>query len=185
MERHRECQHLEARRAIGLWLVVAETPGRLDESVVRLRAGVREEHLARDLHVVRVHLLGQLRLLRDLIEIRAMQQRARLLADRLGQPRVAVAERAHGDAGAEIEVTFPLLVPDAGTLATRDREGKAAVRRQDMLLEKGGGAHGKGAEPSADAAPRKAGICGLEVVGNSRSGRPFHGSNSSVSRAVR
>jgi hypothetical protein len=46
-----------------------------------------------------------------------MQQFSRLFADGGHHPRVAVAERADGDAGAEIEVTFARVIPQAAALA--------------------------------------------------------------------
>jgi hypoxanthine phosphoribosyltransferase len=85
--------------------------------------------------VVGVDFLGQFRLLRNLIEIGAMQQVSRLLADRLDQPRMAMAERAHGDAGAEIEVAFPGFIPQPAAGTAHRHKRKTPVGGKNMLAD--------------------------------------------------
>ena len=126
----------------GCGALVAEAAGGLDQPVVGLGAGVGEEHLAGDAHVMGVDFLRQFRLLRDLIEIGNMQQFARLLADGGDHARVAVAERADGDAGAEIEVTFPGFIPQAAARAAHRDQRKAPVGGKNMLGKEFGGGHG-------------------------------------------
>ena len=94
--------------------------------------------------MVDVDFLREFRLQRDLIEVRAMNQFARLLADRFDQARVAMAERTHRDAGAEIVVMFPIRIPKVATLATLRHKRETPVGGKDMLLKLFGGGHRRG-----------------------------------------
>ena len=85
---------------------------------------------------------GQLRLAGNLIEIGNMEQFARLVADGGHQARVAVAERADGDAGAEIEVAFSRVVPQAAAFAADRGQREASVGGENVLGKEVGGVHG-------------------------------------------
>ena len=79
---------------------------------------------------------GQTFGLRDAIQVGDVHHLGRLLGDRLGQMRMAVAERGGGDAGAEIEESSPVHRPQPGALAPLESEvGTGVVRHQ-------GGDHG-------------------------------------------
>ena len=146
-----EGDHLEALHAIRLRALAAEAARGFDEPVIRLGTGVREENLAGELDVVGVDFLRQLGLQRVLIEIGNMHQLARLMADGFDQSRVAMPERADGDAHAEVQIALPGLVPQAAARAPHRHQREAAVGREDVLGVELGCGHdfaGKGAEAS-------------------------------------
>ncbi len=89
-----------------------------------------------------VDFLGQLGLERILIEIGDVHQLARLVADRLDEFRVAVAERTHGDAHAEIQITLPRVVPQPRAGTSHGDQRKAAVGGQNVLRVEFGSRHG-------------------------------------------
>ena len=60
---------------------------------------------------------------------------ARLLDQRLGDGRVRVAERADGDAAAQIQVAPPGHVVEVAARAVAEHEVEAAVAGHDVLLE--------------------------------------------------
>jgi hypothetical protein len=55
-----------------------------------------------------------------------------------------MAERTHGDAGAEIIVMFPIRIPKVATLATLRHKRESPVGGKDMLLELFGDGHRRG-----------------------------------------
>ena len=73
-----------------------------------------------------------------------MDQFAGLFANRFDQARVAMAERTHGDAGAEIVVMFSIRIPKMATLATLGHERETPVGGKHMLLKLFGGRHRRG-----------------------------------------
>ena len=73
-----------------------------------------------------------------------MEQFASLFTDRFDQARVAMAERTHGDAGAEIVVMFSIRIPKVATLATLRHKRETPIGGKDMLLELFGGGHRRG-----------------------------------------
>ena len=62
-----------------------------------------------------------------------MHQPAGLLADRLDDARVAVAELRDGDAGEEVEVLVALVVPEARALAAHELDRVARVGRHERV----------------------------------------------------
>ena len=120
---------------------LAKSPGELEESVVGFGAGVGEEDFAGLLHDFLYDEFGKIGLRSDVVEIRAMHQRGRLCCDGRGQGRVAVTERAGGDAHAEIEIFTTVLIPHAGSFAAGHGEGKSAVSLEDVLLGLFSGCH--------------------------------------------
>ena len=74
----------------------------------RLGAAVAEERAVEARQ--RREPLGELALERVVEEVRAVQQRRRLLGDHRGEPRVRVTERRDADAREEVEVLAPLGV---------------------------------------------------------------------------
>ena len=73
-----------------------------------------------------------------------MHQFAGLLPNCFYQARVTMAERTHGDAGAEIVVMFSIRIPKVATLATLRHKRETPVGGKDMLLELFGGGHRRG-----------------------------------------
>ena len=69
------------------------------------------------------------RLQRHLVPVGGVQQLAGLIADRLGDGRVGVAEPAHGDAGERIEVAAAVGVVQVGPFAVRERHGQRGKNR--------------------------------------------------------
>ena len=57
-----------------------------------------------------------------------MQQRARLLGDRVGHLGMCVTERRDGQTREEVEVSLALAVPQIRALAAHERDGQATVR---------------------------------------------------------
>jgi len=91
---------------------VAEPAGEFDEAVNCFGAGVAEEDSAGDADAFFDDELGQIGLGSDLVEIRAMGEFEGLAVEGLGEGAMAVPEGAGGDARAEIEVSFSVLVPE-------------------------------------------------------------------------
>ena len=73
-----ECDHFVSSLATGLGKSVTETPRGFDQAVIGLGSGVGKEHLAGQLDMVLDDGSRQLRLLRNLIEIRHVNQRCGL-----------------------------------------------------------------------------------------------------------
>ena len=55
-------------------------------------------------------------------QVRHVQQRARLLGERVGHRRVGVAEAGDGEARQEVEVALAVGVPELGALAAHERD---------------------------------------------------------------
>ena len=108
---------------LGTTVLLAVTPRELDRALVRLGAGVGEEH-ASVAAEQRVEALGDARLHVVVIEVRDVQQRARLLGDRVGDFGVRVAERRDREPAEEVEVPVALAVPQVRALAPHERDGR-------------------------------------------------------------
>ena len=88
----------------------------LDRGLVRLRAGVAEEHPIGERRLAQ--LFGEAhRRLRE-VEVADVPEPPGLPGERLRELRVAVAERGHADPGAQIDVFVTVEVPHAGPCAT-------------------------------------------------------------------
>ncbi len=127
VERLQEGDHLVTLRTVSLRAFAAEAAGGFDQAVIRLGAGIGEEDFPRKAHVVGVDFLGKFGLERILIEIGNVHQLAGLVADRFDEFRVAMTERTHGDAHAEIQIAFSRFVPQPRTGASHGDQRKAAV----------------------------------------------------------
>ena len=104
-----------------------------EEPFVRLRAAVAEKHFAGRDEIHDGFSEASLRLV--IIKIGDMHQLARLLNQRLGDGWMRVAERGHGDAAAEVEVTLARDVVNVTAGAVAQRDVKTALARHDVLLE--------------------------------------------------
>ena len=62
-----------------------------------------------------------------------MQQRARLVGDRVGDRRVRVPERGDREPAEEVEVLLALAVPQLHALAAHERDRQTAVGLHDVL----------------------------------------------------
>ena len=138
VERPVRRDHVEA---LGPAVRLSVAAGELDRGLVRLGAGVGEEHTSD-------HRRGGRRggrrpgLHRVVVEVRDVEQRAGLIGDRVGHDRVRVTERRHREPAQEVEVLVALGVVEARPLAAheRDRAGgrtsaSRAPRRARQLVE--------------------------------------------------
>ncbi len=108
--------------------------GEFDESVVGFGTGVTKKGLAGLLGDFFANELGEFGLLRDMVEVGAVEEGLGLIGNGLGEVGVAVSEGAGGDAGAEVEELVVVLVPDVCALASGNGDGEAAVGVEDEFL---------------------------------------------------
>src|SRR6266536_4073590 len=96
-------------------LLLADAPRELHGPFAGLAPRVAEEHLGREGqgHQARGQLARGLRV----EEVARVDELARLVADRLQDLAVAVAEAVHPDPGREVQVGLPLLVEELRPLA--------------------------------------------------------------------
>ena len=113
--------------------VVAEFTRKLEQAFVGFRAAVGKKAFARADALD--ELGGQPALRLGEIQVRDVDQFARLLDERLGNGRVRVAETAHGNAGAEVEVAFARDIKQVTACAMAEHEVKAAIAGHDVLAE--------------------------------------------------
>ena len=113
--------------------VVAEFPRQLEQAFVGFRAAVGKKTFAGADAFDEFG--GQPALRLGEIQIRDVNQLARLLDERLGDGRVRVAEAAHGDARAEIEVAFAGDIKQITARAVAEHEVKTPVARHDVFAE--------------------------------------------------
>ena len=93
-------------------------PGQLEGAVHRLGARVAEEHLrVGEERAQRTDALGQGHVAGVVRHHRGVDERAGLLGDGVGHSGMAVTDRGHGDAGAEVEVAAAVDVDDPRPLA--------------------------------------------------------------------
>ena len=113
--------------------VMAEFPRQLEQAFVGFRAAVGEKTFAgADAFD---EFSGQPALRFGEIKVRDVDQFPRLLDQRLGDGRMRVAEAAHGDARAEIEVAFAGDIKQITARAVAEREFEATVARHDVFAE--------------------------------------------------
>ena len=113
--------------------VMAKLAREFVETFVGLGAGIAEEDLAGCKMLDDA--LGEASLRLVVIEIGDVQEFLRLLGEGGGDFRMRVAEGAHGDAAAEVEVAPAIHIPDVAARATGEREIKARVGGQDVFRE--------------------------------------------------
>ena len=77
---------------------------------------------------------SQRRLVAVVVEVRAVNQAAHLLANGLEDSRVAVAERIHAYAGDEVQVALAGLVVHIAALPSDDDQGKTAIALDQTLF---------------------------------------------------
>ena len=123
MERAVRADHVEA---IGTAVLLAVAARELDRALVGLGAGVGEEH-ATAAAEQRVEPLGDPGLHVVVIEVRHVQQRARLIGDRVGDLGMRVTERRDREAREEVEVALALAVPEHRALTAHERDRQPAV----------------------------------------------------------
>ena len=124
---------LEGDDAVALRLAVdvVVAARRLDGAFQRLGAGIGEEHLVGEGGVRQP--FTEPRLPRDLVEIGDMPQFGCLLGERGDQVRMAMAERIHGDAAGEIEISLALFGHQPSALPVVECKGcasKGLVKRR-------------------------------------------------------
>ena len=77
--------------------------------------------------------LGEKTLRRVEEQVRDVEEVIRLLAERLHETRMAVAERIHGDAREEVPVDLPVRVDELRALARKRVKGRALVGAEDVV----------------------------------------------------
>ena len=112
--------------ALGATVRLPVATGELDRALVRLGARVGEEHapVAAEQRVEPGRHLG---LHVVVVEVRHVEQRARLVGQRVGDGRVRVTERRDREPAEEVEVLLALAVPEAHALAADERDRLAPV----------------------------------------------------------
>ena len=94
--------------------LVGMRPHHLERAFDRFRAGIAEK---RSLQAAQLgQLFSQRALILVIVEIGAMDELRRLLADQFHDARMSVSKRVHADAGDEIEVTLAVEIVDIGPL---------------------------------------------------------------------
>ena len=97
----------------------------LDRRLVRLGAGVAEEHFVHAGQCGKA--VGQFFRRRNAIEVGRVQQARRLPGDRSDQRRVIVAQRIDGDPGERVEVAAPLAIGDPASLTVSESHRQAGI----------------------------------------------------------
>ena len=110
-------------------LLAAPLVRQLDRRLVRLGAGVGEVDAVEDGVVDQE--LGKLELGHRVHGVRDVDQRPRLLLDRLDDDRVAVAEAVHRGTAEEVEVGLVVVVPDAGAFTADEDDGHTTPGRHE------------------------------------------------------
>jgi len=122
--------------------------GELDGGLVRLAAGVAEEHVVHAADGGEPVCEGLLRVIWYRFEV--WHQAPQLLGQNPREPGVRVAERVDGDAGQRVQVAAAGLVPQPDAFAVRERQRQPAVSVHDVRHD-GHSRVGK-AEPERQAA---------------------------------
>src|SRR5262249_6877321 len=112
--------HRDDVAAVARSVLLGPLPGQLDRRLVGLGSGVREEHPVGERVVAEQ--LGQVRLRRNVKEVRDVEQRRRLLPHRTHDFGMAMAQRGHRDAPREVEILLPFGVPDANPFPANEGE---------------------------------------------------------------
>ncbi len=105
----------------------------LEQTFVRFDAAVGEKALARPDEINERLRQPPLRFM--VIEVRRVDDLAGLLDERLGDGRMRVAERAHRDATAQIEIALSVHVEEITARAVTERDVEAAIARHDVFTE--------------------------------------------------
>ena len=112
---------------------MAEFAGELEQAFVGLRAAVGKKAFARTDAFDEFG--GQPALWLGEIQVRDVDEFFGLLDEGLGDGRVRVAETAHGNAGAEVEVAFARDIKQVTARAVAEHEVEAAIAGHDVLAE--------------------------------------------------
>jgi hypothetical protein len=112
---------------------VVVAPRRLDRAFQRLGAGIGEEHPVGEGRLDQP--LRQPPLLGHLVEIGCVPQLAGLFAQGLDQMRMGMAQRAHRDAAAEIEIALAARVdePRAFPVVERDVRARIGIKKRRLV----------------------------------------------------
>ncbi len=113
--------------------VVGEAPRELQRGLVRLGAGIAEEHALGERRLGEALREPQRRLVGE--PVRHVPDLPRLLVERAQHRRMAVAERGDGDAAREVDVHPAVLVPDARAFAAHRDERRRRVARHHHFVE--------------------------------------------------
>src|SRR5690349_10187343 len=113
-------------------MLAAVTARQLKGCFVRFRAAVAKKNpLAEGVAAKFPRKLG---LGRDVIEVRNVKKFARLLLNRAHDGGMAMSQRIHCDAREEIEILFPVRVPDSRPLAAHESNRISRIGSGDVLI---------------------------------------------------
>ena len=121
------CEDFEAA------FVVTKLPGRLEETLVGLGSGVAEKHFARGQMADQA--LGQSALGLLVIQVGDVYQPPGLFHQRLGDFGVGMAQRAHGDTAAQVQVALAGDIPDMAAGAVAQGQVESTVAWHHEALE--------------------------------------------------
>ena len=113
--------------------IVAELAGEFEQAFVGLRAAVGKKAFARADALDQLG--GEPALRFGEIQVRDVNEFFGLLDERLGDGRVRVAETAHGDARAEIEIALARDIKQIAARAVAEHEVETAIAGHDVLAE--------------------------------------------------
>src|SRR5919106_5074806 len=113
-------------------MLAAVAPRQLDGCLIGLGAAVTKKNAIGKR--VAAQLTRELRLGDNMIEIRNVEQLARLLLDGTDYCRMAVAQTVDRDARQEIEVLFAVGIPHPRALAAHQRDGIPGVGVSDIMF---------------------------------------------------
>ena len=114
-------------------MAIACVPAReLECSLHRFGTAVAKEHAVNDAATID-ELFGQIGCRCVVIQVRQMQEAARMLGNRCGYIGVAIAERIDGDACHTVEIALPGGVIQVTTLAAFEHKIRAGIGLQDIL----------------------------------------------------
>ena len=113
--------------------VVPELSGHFEQPLIGFGAAVAEKNFSRpnQLH----QRLSQPALQLGVIQVRNVDQSLRLLDQRFGDFRIAMAETAHRDAAAQVQIAFAAHVVNVTSRSVAEGNIEAPIARHHILLE--------------------------------------------------
>ncbi len=109
------------------------TTHQLDRRLVRLGAGIAQEHALGEMRCVH-QLFGQPQRRLGVEHVAAVPELVRLRGERRQQICILMAKRVHRDAGTEVDVIVALGIPDSRALAVIEHQFARLVHRYPVTL---------------------------------------------------
>jgi hypothetical protein len=114
--------------------IVTKAARQFVEPFIGLGAAIGEEAFARS--DAAGYLLGQEPLPLVIVKIGGMDHPLGLSAQGLHDERVSMAQRAHGNAGSQVQIAPAIRIPDIAPLAVAQDQIEAAIARDDILIKR-------------------------------------------------